>query len=47
MEIANMKEEGKGIFGSGNSICKDTESYNRMMFAEKGMAVLCVGVKAT
>lgn len=23
MEIANIKEAGKGIFGSGNSICKD------------------------
>lgn len=26
MEIAHMKEAGKGIFGSGNSICKNTES---------------------
>lgn len=34
-------------FGSGNSICEGTESCHRTVFAEKGVVVLCVGVKAT
>lgn len=40
IEITNLKEAGKGVFGSENSICKGTESRNRMVSAEEDVVVL-------
>lgn len=40
IEIINLKEVGKGVFVSDNSICKGIELRNRMVFVEEDVVVL-------